>query len=421
MSSGAALSEAPSRTGRAFQFLLIATIAFLTLVDLFATQVIIPSLTLRYSVSPATMGAAVSACTFGMAAASLLVALFSDRIDQRAGIVLSLAVLSLPTVLLTWAPTVGIFATLRILQGLCMATAFSLTLAYLGERMTGSAASRAFAAYVTGNVASNLAGRFVAASVAEEWGIDASFYVFAVLNLAGAVLVAVTIHRSPKMKQGVHHTRSPLAAVRTHLANPRLRAAFLFGFCILFVFIGVFTYVNFELGSDRFGLSMMALGTVYLVFLPSLLTTAQAGNLVTLIGLRQATWVGVGLAVLGIALMALDLLLTMLAGMTLVAIGTFLAQALATGFVSRAAMGDRAAASGLYLASYFLGGLVGAVMLGQIYTVYGWNALLTCVTLVLIAAASLARRFELPRPADPADTVDQNGPQALVRGNQGTK
>ena len=91
---------APSRADGALRFLLIATIAFLTLVDLFATQVIIPGLTQRYGVSPATMGAAVSACTFGMAAASLAVALFSERIDRRLGIIVALAVLSVPTVLL---------------------------------------------------------------------------------------------------------------------------------------------------------------------------------------------------------------------------------------------------------------------------------------------------------------------------------
>jgi predicted MFS family arabinose efflux permease len=395
VTNGLISTAASQALGGTLRFLLIAVIAFLTLVDLFATQVIIPGLTARYDVSPATMGAAVSACTFGMAAASLAVALFADRIDRRAGIVLSLALLSVPTVLLAWAPTVGIFAGLRVAQGLCMATAFSLTLAYLGERMTGTAAAQAFGAYVTGNVASNLIGRFVASGVAGEFGIDASFYLFAVLNLAGAVLVAATIHRSPKMKQGVNHGRSPLAAVMVHLANPRLQAAFAFGFCILFVFIGVFTYVNFELGGPRFGLSMMTLGSVYFVFLPSILTTAHAGNLASRIGVRRATWVGLGLAIAGVGLMTLASLPAVLAGMALVAIGTFLAQALATGFVSRAAMGDRAAASGLYLASYFTGGLVGAVLLGQIYTLLGWNAMSAAVLAVLAAAAMLARRFEI--------------------------
>jgi MFS transporter, YNFM family, putative membrane transport protein len=396
VSDSAATLDVSSRTGSALRFLLIAVIAFLTLVDLFATQVIIPGLTLRYHVSPAAMGAAVSACTFGMAAASLAVALFSGRLEPPFGIVLALVILSVPTALLAWAPSVAIFAALRVAQGLCMATAFSLTLAYLGERMTGAAASQAFAAYVTGNVASNLIGRFVSSGVAGEWGIDASFFVFAALNLAGAALVFATIHRTQKMKVGMDHARSPLGALKVHLANPALRAGFAFGFCILFVFIGVFTYVNFELGADGFGLSMMHLGFVYLVFLPSIFTTPQAGRLSARVGLRRAAWFGVALALAGSALMAVNALAAVLAGMCLVAMGTFLAQALATGFVARAAKGDRAAASGLYLASYFSGGLIGAVVLGQVYTAAGWHVMLLCVAMVLIVAAILARRFALP-------------------------
>lgn len=71
--------------------------------------------------------------------------------------------------------------------------------------------------------------------------------------------------------------------------------------------------------------------------------------------------------------------------------------ALATGFVARAAMGDRGAAGGLYLACRYSGGLAGAAVLGQVYTRYGWHAMLLCVTLVLGYAAGLARGFELPK------------------------
>jgi MFS transporter, YNFM family, putative membrane transport protein len=69
----------------------------------------------------------------------------------------------------------------------------------------------------------------------------------------------------------------PLRALGAHLARPDLRAAFGLGFCILFAFIGVFTYVNFVLTQPPLGLPMMTLGLVYLVFAPALLTTPLAG------------------------------------------------------------------------------------------------------------------------------------------------
>ena len=47
--------------------------------------------------TPAAMGFAVNASTFGMAVAGLTVALFSKRIGRRCGILLSLAILSIPT------------------------------------------------------------------------------------------------------------------------------------------------------------------------------------------------------------------------------------------------------------------------------------------------------------------------------------
>jgi predicted MFS family arabinose efflux permease len=87
-----------------------------------------------------------------------------------------------------------------------------------------------------------------------------------------------------------------------------------------------------------------------------------------------------------------------LAGMVLVAVGTFFAQATTTGFVGRAATTDRASANGIYLASYFLGGLVGAAVLGQVFDGLGWGAVVAGVGIALAAAALLATQLKIPGP-----------------------
>src|SRR6266404_6387111 len=91
-------------SGVAMRTIVIGLIAFLTVVDLFATQAILPTLTRAYGVTPAAMGFAVNASTMGMAVAGLVVALFSRRIDRRLGILISLVVLSIPTAFLAVAP-----------------------------------------------------------------------------------------------------------------------------------------------------------------------------------------------------------------------------------------------------------------------------------------------------------------------------
>jgi MFS transporter, YNFM family, putative membrane transport protein len=72
-------------------------------------------------------------------------------------------------------------------------------------------------------------------------------------------------------------------------------------------------------------------------------------------------------------------------GLTLVGVGTFLAQAIATGIVAAAAQGERAAASGMYLAAYYLGGLAGTAILGPVFQAWGWSGCVLGTAAVLCA------------------------------------
>ena len=365
----------------------IGLIGFLTLVDLFAAQAILPSLAKHYGVSAAQIGVAANASTLGMAIAGLLAGALGAKLERRRAIWMSLALLAIPTSLLALAPNLTVFAVLRVTQGLFMASAFTLTLAYLAERCTMAAAPGALAAYVTGGVASNLVGRLAAAFVASLVGPEASFLFFAALNLAGAALVAATLNRNrPMAAQGEAPGRF-WAAWAGHLAEPRLRRAFAIGFLILFGFIGTFTYVGFVLMAPPLSLGMRALGLVFLVFAPSMVTTPLAGRAARRFGAGPTLLLSLGLALAGLLLMLATSLALVLAGMTIVGVGTFFAQAAATGYVGRTATRDRAAASGLYLSAYYCGGLAGAAAVGQLFDRFGWNAAVAGIFAALAGAA----------------------------------
>ena len=388
-------------TGALLRTVTIGLIAFLTVVDLFATQAVLPSLARAYSVSPAAMSFAVNASTIGMAVAGLGVALVSPYINRRRGVWVSLVLLAIPTSLLGAMPDLATFTLLRIAQGVCMSSAFTLALAYLAEQCSAQDAAGAAAAYITGNVASNLFGRLMSAAVVDHLGLAANFYVFAGLNLLGALLVYVSLERTtPMTAHGP--ARSPFASWLEHFRNGALRASFSVGFCILFAFIGTFTFVNFVLVRAPFAVGPMALGFVYIVFLPSIVTTPLAGAAVRRLGTRPAFWGSLGLAGAGLPLLLLPSLSAVLFGLVLVGIGTFFAQATATGFVGRAATSDRASASGLYLACYFLGGLAGSAVLGQVFDQLGWAACVAGIGVALAAAALLAVRLEMPSPVPAA-------------------
>src|SRR5260370_9867757 len=113
--------------GVVLRSLVIGLTAFLTVVDLFATQAILPSLTRHYHVTPAAMGFAVNAPTMGMAIAGLVVGFFSPHIDRRLGILLSLAVLAIPTSLLAAPPHLPPFTLVPAIRVLPIRCVFVLT------------------------------------------------------------------------------------------------------------------------------------------------------------------------------------------------------------------------------------------------------------------------------------------------------
>ncbi len=381
------------------RLLLVGLISFLTLVDLFAAQAILPELVVAYHTTPAMMGVAVNASTIGMAIAGIVVALFSRDLDRRRGIWISLALLAIPTSLLASAPDIGWFMALRIAQGLCMATAFTLTMAYLAEQSSADDAASALAAYVTGNVMSNLVGRVMAAAVTDSIGLRGNFYAFAALNLAGAALVYFGLARTEPMRAMTTTMGGPLAVLRTHLRNPALRTCFGIGFLILFAFIATFTYVNFVLVRSPISLSMMSVGLVYFVFVPSVITTPFAGYVVRRVGVRPAFLGGIIVALAGLPLLLLDRLEPILEGLVMVGAGTFFAQAVATGFVGRAAATDRASASGIYLACYYVGGIAGSAIPGALFQRFGWPACVAATAAALLLAVLLGIALKLPDPA----------------------
>lgn len=381
------------RQARLLRLVVIGLIGFLTLVDLFAAQAILPTLVALYETTPAVMGVAVNASTIGMAVAALAMAIVSRRINRRTGATVALALLSIPTVLLAFAPDITAFTALRIVQGVFMVSAFTLTMAYLAEQSSAQDTSDALAAYITGAVASNLVGRLVSGSVADLFGVAPNFFVFAGLNLAGAALVFVSLRQCTPMAATTEAKRSVVESWRAHLTNPALQATFAIGFLILFAFIGTFTYVNFVLAAPPIALSPMYLGLVYFVFAPAMITTPAAGRIAARFGARLTFNIALVIALIGLPLLLVPSIAIVLFGLVLVGVGTFLAQATATGFVGQAAQGDRAAASGLYLASYYAGGLAGAAVLGQIYERLGWPSAVLAIGISLILCVALATRL----------------------------
>ena len=178
------------------------------------------------------MGFAVNASTHRHGGRRPRVGFLSPHIDRGSAFSLSLILLAIPPRCWRVAPT----STYSRCCASRRASAWRRLCAdaRLSRRQCSAMdAGGAFAAYITGNVASNLFGRLYRA-VVDHLGLASNFYSLPLLNLAGAVLVYFTI---AARQADACDSRDAIAVCGDSLAiwrNPALRSAFAIGFCILF-------------------------------------------------------------------------------------------------------------------------------------------------------------------------------------------
>lgn len=369
-----------------------------TLIDLFAPQAITPTLGGAFHQTPQATGIAVNAAVVGMAISGLLSSLFADRLDRKAVIVGSLLLLGIPTMLIGYTSTLPVFAGLRMLQGCLMSASFAVTIAYVAEQWgsTGEAPT-VMAGYVTGNIAGQILGRMLMGFLAEYLDWHRAFLILGALNLLGGLLLWSLLPRS-------RHKREPQSGslflpLAMHLRDTRLLGCFFVGFLILVCFVGTFTYSGFDL-TVRFGLSPSMLGMAYTVFAFGLISTPIAGLAIRHCTHRIALLFGAVMTASGILITLADRLALVLAGLALTAAGLFFCQAVATAFTGHSADRFKAAAGGLYLASYYTGGIAGAAWIGSVYASWGWRGsayVIAASSLVMAATAMLAWKVSQAR------------------------
>ena len=224
----------------------------------------------------------------------------------------------------------------------------------------------------------------------------------------------------PEAGSARHELRASAAWTIQLRQSRNCAPAFAIGFCILFAFIGTFTYVNFVLvRAAPVASAPWHLGVVYFVFLPADgdHDRSRAGCAVQRqrhAGPRSCGRARCSPPSACLGSSSRRAFRPFIVGMVLIGVGTFFAQACATGFVGQAARDNRGIASGTYLACYFFGGLVGSAVLGQLFDRFGWTACVAGVGASLAIAALLTVRLTLTQPPPSSRNSDYSAASGMT-------
>jgi MFS transporter, YNFM family, putative membrane transport protein len=363
---------------------------------MYSTQAILPTLGREFSVKPSQTGLTVSVVIGALAVGAWFWGPLSDRIGRRASLVLSSALLVIPSVGVALAPSFGVLLAMRAAQGLCMPGLLTVGVPYVTEAFGARIGARAMGLYVSALVLGGLVGRVGVALLTAGAGWRVALGAVAALPLAATLVMRRSLPPEPTAPPSAGLS---LRTLRGTLANRALVATTLAGSAMFFAFMGVFSYIDFHLERAPFSLSPTVIGLVFLLWAMGAVAPL-AGRLADRHGWRTVALGGLLTAAAGITLSLVPVLPVVVLGLALVTLGNFSAVTAAQLGVAGATDRDRGLASAMYFSSYYIAGALGAYVPGLAWQSWHWTGVwaLTAAAYAIgfVAIVLSAARRHLP-------------------------
>jgi len=263
-------------------------------------------------------------------------------------------------------------------------------MAYISEEVAPEALGFSMGLYVAGTALGGMSGRFIVGFVADAHGWRAALVAIGIIGVACFVAVALLLPASLKFTPRPQSPRAHVETYRAHAGDAGLPWLYATGFLIMGAFVTIYNYVGFRLAAPPFVLSQSAIGAVFVVYLVGSAASAIAGRLADRYGRRNVLWMCEAIFLAGTAITLADGLVAILAGITILTVGFFGAHSIASSWVGRRAVRDRAHATALYLFAYYLGSSVLGSLGGVVYGTSGWTGTVVAVGAALATALAIA-------------------------------
>lgn len=375
---------------------------------LYSTQPLLPELSRRYAVSPASASLSVSVTTLTLAVGLLVAGPLSERYGRTRLVKVSLIAATVLGLLCALAPSWPLLLTGRALQGLALAGLPAVAVAYLGEELHPAAAGQATGLYVGGNAIGGMAGRLLSGGLDDLGGWRLAVGGIAVLAAGCTVAVLRLLPASRRFVPAQPGLDVVLRSSGRVLGDPVLVGLYLLAALLMGAFVSVFNALGFRLQGPPYGLSAAAAGLVFLVYALGSVASTAAGRLADRHGRRVVVPVCAVVMLAGLLGTAASPLVVVVAALAVMTVGFFGAHGVASGWVgARARLGGRATASAasMYLFAYYVGSSVAGTAAGRAWSSGGWTGVLELTGVLVVAGCAvtvlLARSTSLLQPGNP--------------------
>lgn len=366
--------------------------------NLYAPQAALPLLAVEFGAGAAEIGMIMTATALAVALTAPFTGSVSDVLGRKRVITAALIALLVPTVMIGFSGSLNALICWRFVQGLALPPIFVVVLAYVGDEWPPAQATSVTGFYVSGCTLGGFAGRLLTGVFTDLLGWRGAFLIDAAITAALATAIILLLAPERNFKPGANIGAS-LRQMLQHLRNFRLVATFAVGFGVLFIFLAIFTYVNFHLAAPPYSLSPAILGIIFVVYLFGTSTTPFTGKLIARFGRRPLILCVIAIWIAGMLLTLAPSLPVIILGLIIIPACGFMCHAASASYVATTAKDGVSAAVGLYVGFFYVGGSFGAFLPGLIWDRAGWPGTVALSVAMLVIIAAIVAMAWKPVPA----------------------
>ncbi|MHC2018190.1 MFS transporter [Methylobacterium sp. CM6247] len=375
---------------------------FSTFAVLYGVQPLMPVFADEFHVSPAESSLSLSLPCAMLALALLVVSPLSEVWGRKPIMVASLFASAILTLIAVIVPSWHGFLALRALTGLAASGLPAVAMAYLSEEMDARAIGLSMGLLIGGNAMGGMVGRLIAGIVTDHLSWRVGLGTIGILALIAAILFWRGLPPSRRFLANRMRWRQVPGTFGQHFRDPGLPWLFAEAFLLMGGFVSVYNYIGFRLLDPPYNLSQSAIGAIFVVYLAGTFSSAVTGEIASRLGRRRVLWLAILLGIVGILLTLSERLPVIIAGIVVVTVSFFGAHSVASSWIGRRALRDRAQASSVYLSLYYLGSSVLGTAGGWFFDHAGWTGVVAFFGGLYGLALAIALRLSRLPPLVPA-------------------
>ncbi|MDB5976721.1 MAG: hypothetical protein JWR07_3481 [Nevskia sp.] len=367
---------------------------FATFSLLYCVQPLLPLFAADFHIGAAQSSLALSLTTGCLALAILCAGALSEGLGRRGLMFGSMTLAALFNLLAAVVPGWPALLLARTVEGLVLGGVPAVAMAYLAEEIHSRGLGLSMGLYVGGTAFGGMIGRVGMSVLGDFYSWRTALAVISIVDLAVAFgfLALLPASRNFVRRSGFNPAYH-LRAWHGHLKHQGLPYLFMTAFLVMGVFVTIYNYAGFRLMAPRYGLSQTQIGLIFSAYLFGIAASSIAGGLADRLGRAPVLIGGVLTTALGVALTLQHSLACIIGGITILAIGFFIAHSVASGWVGRMAGGTKGHAASLYLLAYYLGSSLLGSCGGWFWEGGGWNAVAGFAMTLLAFALLIALRL----------------------------